>query len=300
MLVTRFERLSRRISLAGLLSNHKAVEAIAAGRVEVDGVVASTNFKVFSEASVTLDGNPVPEPGPFPKLWGMFKPRNVLCQDAEKEGERTLRSMMRKWRNKEVAFTGTTQAVDLDNESLDDKHWNIVAGLPYGADGLVLLTNDGLFAKALTDRESRILTIYDVKIAGDPPVDVLHSWRSGAKVAGVDYGKVFCSISKRNGTTTRMKVRLVETPERPLDLLLERARMNVYRVQRHSFGPYIVTELPTDRCVQLPIHKSLTHLCPVADMRQALVPAPGGIVTESGQRGFVRLKDSAVLGAAEG
>ena len=30
-LVTRFERLSRRISLAGLLSNHQAAEAISQG-----------------------------------------------------------------------------------------------------------------------------------------------------------------------------------------------------------------------------------------------------------------------------
>mmetsp|Transcript_95107 Transcript_95107/g.231173 ORF Transcript_95107/g.231173 Transcript_95107/m.231173 type:complete len:168 (-) Transcript_95107:130-633(-) len=143
-------------------------------------------------------------------------------------------------------------------------------------------------------KESRILTVYDVKIAGDPPVDLLHSWRKRARVGGIDYGQVFCSITRRNGATTRLRVRFVETPERPVDLLLERARMNVYQVQRHAFGPYILSELPMDRCVRLPIHKSLTHLCPVADMRQALVPTPGSVVTGEGRLRSVGLQASAV------
>jgi len=293
MLVTRFERLSRRISLAGLMSNHRAVEAIAAGRVRVDGAAASSNFKVFAEASVTVDGIEAP-PEPGPRLWALFKPRNVLCQQEEKEGEKTLRSVMREWRNREVARTGTTQAIGLDEECLDDKHFVIVSGLAYGADGLVLLTNDGLFARELNRKENRILTVYDVKIAGDPPVDLLHSWRKRAKVGGIDYGQVFSSITRRNGTTTKLRVRLVESADRPIDLLFERARMKVYRMQRHGFGPYVVSELPLDRCVRIPVHKSLKHLCPVADMRQALVPTPGSIVTNEGRIRSVGLHASAI------
>lgn len=295
MLVTRFERLSRRISLAGLMSGHKAVEAIEAGRVRVDGKVASSNFKVFAEAAVTVDGQGIPPPEPQPRLWGLFKPRKVLCQDAERPGEATLRSFMRKWRDKEVKFTGKAQAVGLDDECLDDKHFVIVCGLAYGADGLVLLTNDGLFAKALTSTDSRILTVYDVKISGDPNVQLLHDWRKGARAGGIDFGRVFCSITKRNGATTRLKVRLVESPERPLDLLFERARMRVNRLQRHSFGPYLVTQLPKDRVIRLPVHSSIQHLCPVADMRQALVPCRGGILSSEGKIRSVGLADSAIV-----
>lgn len=294
MLITRFERLSRRISLAGVASGKQAVQAIAAGRVKVDGKVATSNFKVFAEANVTLDDTEAPPPGPRPKLWGLFKPRNVLCQDAEKEGEKTLRSKMRGWRNKEVKSIGVTMADGLDEECLDDKHFVIVSGLAYHADGLVLLTNDGLFAEALQNIQNRILTVYDVKIAGDPSVDLLHSWRKKARVGGIDYGQVFCSITKRNGTTTRLRVRLVESPERPLDLLFERARMRVYRMRRHAFGPYILGDVAPDRCVPLAVHRDLMALCPQSDVRQALVPVRGGILTDQGKIRSVRLENSAI------
>jgi len=298
MLVTRFERLSRRISLAGLASGKQAVQAITAGRVKVDGKVATSNFKVFAEANVTLDDAEAPPPGPRPKLWGLFKPRNVLCQDAEKEGEKTLRSLMRGWRNREVKSIGVTMAEGIDDECLDDKHFVIVSGLAYHADGLVLLTNDGLFAEALQKAQNRILTAYDVKIAGDPPIDVLHSWRKKARVGPIDFGQVFCSITKRNGSTTRLRVRLVESPERPLELLFERARMRIYRMRRHAFGPYIVGDIPPDRCVPLSVHRDLMALCPQADVRQALVPVQGGILNEEGKIRSVSLENSAIWPAA--
>merc|ERR1712008_483674 len=153
---------------------------------------------------------------------------------------------------------------------------------------------DGLFAEALQNIQNRILTAYDVKIAGDPPIDLLHSWRKKARVGGIDYGQVFCSITKRNGSTTRLRVRLVESPERPLDLLFERARMRIYRMRRHAFGPYILGDVPKDRCVPLGVHRDLLALCPQVDVRQALVPVRGGILTEEGKIRSVRLENSVI------
>lgn len=294
MIVTRFERLSRRISLAGLMSGHKAVEAIAAGRVRVDGVVATSNFKVFAEAGVTVDDLDAPPPAPEPKLWAMFKPRKVLCQVNEVEGTQTLRSRMRRWYEKEVNKTGDAAATGLDDESLQDKHFVIVCGLAFNADGLVMLTNDGTFAERLMRAESRVLSAYDVKVAGDPPVDMLHNWRRGARAGGVNFGPVFCSISRRNSTSTRLRLRLVESPERPVDMLLEQAKMRVQKLRRHAFGPYIVTQLPQDRVVRVPIHPSLKHFVPEADIRQALVPCPGGVLSSTGKMRSVRIEDSAI------
>lgn len=293
MLVTRFERLSRRISLAGLLSNHQATEAIAQGRVQVDGTVAASNFKVFQEAYVTLDGVNVPPPEPEPKLWAMFKPRKVLCENLEREDTKTLRSRMRRWYDKEADRVGKAASAGLEEESLKDRHWVIVTGLAYAHDGLVLLTNDGIFAETLSSAEANILSAFDCKIQGDLPVDLLHQWRTGARAAGVNYGRVFCSVKKRTGATFRLRVRYVESPERPIDMLLDAHRMRIQTVRRYSFGPYIVTDIPADKVVRIPIHKSLRHLIPVADMRQTLVPLHGAMM-EDGHLRKPRLENSAV------
>ncbi|CAJ1422689.1 unnamed protein product [Effrenium voratum] len=265
MLVTRFERLSRRISLAGLTSNHKAVEAIAAGRVKVDGRVATTNFKVFQQAHVTLDGLTVPPPDPEPKLWAMFKPRKVICENVEREGMESLRSRMRRWGEKEMKRAGKAGGVGLEEENLQDKHWVIVTGLPYAFDGLVLLTNDGIFAETLASAESNVLSAFDCKVQGDPPVELLHKWRTGARAAGVNYGRVFCSVTKRTGATFRLRVRYVESPDRPVDMLLDSHRMRVQTVRRHSFGPYIVTDV------------ACLHVDALAELREAKIVLASGL-----------------------
>lgn len=297
MLVTRFERLSRRISLAGLMSGHKAVEAISAGRVKVDGAVARGNFKVFAEATVTVDGSEAPAPRPKPRLWGMIKPRKVMCSDIEQEGTVTLRSLLRTRYEHEVAWTGNSRSIGLDGETLWNKHFIVVSGLAFMSDGLLLITNDGIFAEVLRDVSSKIITAYDVKISGDPPVELLHEWRRKARAGGVDFGQVFCSITKRTGATTKLRVNFVETPERPLEMLLELSKMKVIACRRHAFGTYRGSQLPKDRLIELPIDSSLMHLCPKADMRQVLVPTHGGILSSEGLMQEAVLRGSVVAAA---
>ena len=77
--------------------------------------------------------------------------------------------MMRRWTEKEVGVRGNAASLGRREESVENRHFVVVCGLPAHADGLVLLTNDGLFAEELTRPTSRIHTIYDVKIEGDPP-----------------------------------------------------------------------------------------------------------------------------------
>lgn len=299
MVVTRFERISRRISLSGLMSGHKAETAIAEGRVQVDGKRISDNFKVFSEARVTVDGIDVPPPGPLPKLWGMRKPRNVLCQLGNEEGQRSLRSMMRQWREWENKLNGDAQSIGLAAQSLEDKNFVVINGLPYAGDGLVLMTNDGIFADALSDVENRILSVYDLKIAADPPVELMHKWRTiGARAEGRNFGRVFTSITKRSVSATWLRLRFVEGPDRPVELLLDRARLRVHRLRRYAFGPYVATNLPERRVVPLPIVDSLRPLVPKADMRQTLIRCPGGVLDQDGRLRDVRLEDSAVLSSA--
>lgn len=295
MVVTRFERLTRRISLSGLMSGHKAGEAIAEGRVKVDNNVATANFKVFNEALVTLDSYVVPPPDPAPKVWALYKPKKVLCSADEVQDKQTLRSLMRGWDEKTTKKMGRAQAVGLPGETIQDKHFIIVCGLSVQSDGLVVMTNDGLFAEALGRPESNILSVFDVKIAGDPPVYTLHSWRKSAHAGGINFGQVFASITTRTGTNTRLRIRYVETPERPLELLLEKAKMRVSRIRRVGFGPYFTSQLPDQGLVSVGVDPSLFPFVPKADMRQALVPTRGGILTEDGRIASVGLKDSAIV-----
>mmetsp|Transcript_66993 Transcript_66993/g.139883 ORF Transcript_66993/g.139883 Transcript_66993/m.139883 type:complete len:160 (+) Transcript_66993:473-952(+) len=72
--------------------------------------------------------------------------------------------------------------------------------------------------------------------------------------------------------------------------------MEVIALRRYAFGPYLCTDLPLDRLMEVAIHKSIRNLVPQADMRQALVPVRGSVVTPEGALRDVQLGNSAALG----
>ncbi|PFH31568.1 hypothetical protein BESB_025340 [Besnoitia besnoiti] len=92
---TNFEWLSRRLSLAGLLSRREAEKAIAAGQVTVNGETIRNNVEVCSEATVCYKGAVVPPPVATPQLFGLVKPRRVLCVLEERGDVPTLHTLMR-------------------------------------------------------------------------------------------------------------------------------------------------------------------------------------------------------------
>ncbi|CBZ51285.1 pseudouridine synthase, related [Neospora caninum Liverpool] len=92
---TNFEWLARRLSLAGVLSRREAEKAIAAGQVTVNGETICQNVEVCSEAIVCYKGAFVPPPVMTPQLFGLVKPRRVLCVMEEREDMPTLHTLMR-------------------------------------------------------------------------------------------------------------------------------------------------------------------------------------------------------------
>ncbi|PHJ24060.1 pseudouridine synthase [Cystoisospora suis] len=91
---TRFEWLARRLSLAGVLSRRDAEKAIAAGLVTVDGETICQNIEVCSEATVCYKGALIPPPVSTPQLFGLVKPRRVLCVLERRDDVPTLHTLM--------------------------------------------------------------------------------------------------------------------------------------------------------------------------------------------------------------
>lgn len=75
----RFERLSRRIALSGLMSRSEAESLIRTGEVYVDGRVCTQNPMVHDGSEVIVRDTNIPCPDLLPKLWALRKPRQVHC-----------------------------------------------------------------------------------------------------------------------------------------------------------------------------------------------------------------------------
>jgi len=267
---TKFERLGKRIALSGLVSRHEAEQALREGRVRVNGVVASNNFQVPDTSSVHMDDIPIP--APEVKLWAVNKPKKVLCSLEEKDDIKTIRTLMQRWREEDTRRSGKTINQIKGADDRDLKHFNIVNSLGISEEGIVLLSNCGHTANILRDPSSNIESVYMVRVRGTVNADVFRSWRPGVKAHGKWYGHVLAHINRRAEESTWVRVALIDRPNCSLYDLFQSVNLDIQRLRRLQFGHYRATGIPEENLLQLEVHKTIKHLIPKREERDALVP----------------------------
>jgi len=123
------ERLQKILAQAGYGSRRACEDFISAGRVRVNGQIASLGQKADpAKDKITIDGKPIAAAEAMVYI-ALYKPRNVLSTvEAEKgDGRRTVRDL--------VDAAG---------------NFYPVGRLDYESEGLVLMTNDGDLTNQLT------------------------------------------------------------------------------------------------------------------------------------------------------
>ncbi|TAN23526.1 MAG: rRNA pseudouridine synthase [Acidobacteria bacterium] len=154
--------LDRALSRAGIASRTEAARLIAAGRVRVDGRVCKDPqaWVALARQRVLLDGQPLGRP----KLayWALHKPVGVICSHGDKRGRKTIYDL--------VGDLGT---------------WYFSVGrLDQDSSGLLLLTNDSVFAERVASPEAKISKTYHARCA--PP---LHDAALERLRQGLDIGR---------------------------------------------------------------------------------------------------------------
>ena len=139
------ERLQKLIASAGLCARRTAEEWIAAGRVCVNGTVASLGDRADPETdTVTVDGAPLPgKPGAVYLM--LNKPRGYVTTLSDEYGRRTAAEL--------VADCGVRVYP--------------VGRLDRDSEGLLLFTNDGELAQRLRHPRHQVDKVYLVTVRGD-------------------------------------------------------------------------------------------------------------------------------------
>jgi 23S rRNA pseudouridine2605 synthase len=170
-------RLQRFLSQAGISSRRKAETLIASGAVRVNGVVVSTlGSTVGSHDRVEVEGRRVVADTPIYRL--LLKPRACLATLAKDTKRPTLARYVRD------AEPGL----------------QVVAPLDFPAEGVILLTNDGALAQAMT-KSGKVPMTYHLKlqgIVGDEEVErLLKGWRwEGRVVKPASVGRL--AVTEKN------------------------------------------------------------------------------------------------------
>lgn len=149
-------RIQKAISGAGLMSRRRAENAIAEGRVRLDGVLAVLGDRVdFETQIVTLDGVPLPL-NPALVTYLLYKPVGVICTADDPHGRRTV--------------------IDLIP---DERRIWPVGRLDSDTEGLILISNDGELTNRVTHPRYGITKKYVALVGGSPSSSTLKRLTEG-------------------------------------------------------------------------------------------------------------------------
>ena len=224
------ERLQKVLAQAGVTSRREAEEYITAGRVKVNGkVVKELGTKVGPDAFIMVDGHPVHRERKIYLLF--YKPRGVVTTMKDPEGRKSIADYVK----------------DIPQRVYP------VGRLDYNTEGLLLLTNDGELAQAMTHPSHEVNKTYEVTVPGIVPQEKLDLLRIGVKLedgmtapaivdlAGYDYEK----------NLTRFNVTIHEGRNRQVRRMCDYIGFPVRNLRRVRMGTLTLDGLRRGDCREL-------------------------------------------------
>jgi 23S rRNA pseudouridine2605 synthase len=208
------ERLQKILAHAGIASRRKAEELIVAGRVSVNG---ETVTELGSKADlltdrVKVDGQVLSAPKHF-SYYAFNKPKNVVTTVFDPEGRETVMKF----------FKGMKERI------------YPVGRLDYLSEGLLILTNDGDFANALTSPGSHVTKTYLVKVKGSLTHEEEETFRSGIPMHGRKTAPAGLKLI-RKGDNPWYEVRLIEGRQNQIRIMFKHFNHLVEKLKRVQIG----------------------------------------------------------------
>jgi len=217
------ERLQKVLAHAGIASRRAAERLMLAGRVTVNGKIATElGVKVDPQRdAIKVDGHRI-GPAPSRRTYLAFhKPRGVVTTMSDPEGRPTVRDYLRGVRPRLFP----------------------VGRLDYDSEGLLLLTDDGTLARDLMHPSRGVEKTYAVKVKGQPENDVIIRLRRGVTVEGRRTGPAQVRIVRR-GDNAWLQVTIAEGRNRQVRKMLQAVGHPVQRLRRIRYGGVELGALP--------------------------------------------------------
>jgi len=214
-------RLQKYLAEAGVASRRASEELVRGGRVQVNGkVVRALGSKVDpGRDEVTVNGKPA---RPKRKLYvALNKPRGYVCSRKDERGRGTVYDLLpREWAN---LFT--------------------VGRLDYDSEGLIFLTNDGVFSLQLAHPRYGILKKYLVGIDGRADPGAVEKLRQGVLDQGERLRARAIRVHHSGRSGSLVEVDLTEGRNREVRRMFGALGFRVRRLQRIQIGPIRLGEL---------------------------------------------------------
>jgi 23S rRNA pseudouridine2605 synthase len=207
--------LPRALSKLGFCSRTQAEELVRAGRVTVEGRVATDleTWVDLSSAAIAVDGKRIAAEA---RVYLMLnKPRGLVTTRHDPEGRPTVFDCLK---------------------HLDHAHLSPVGRLDKASEGLLLFTNDTEFAQALLDPETHVAKTYHVQMDRIVDREVLDAMVAGVRHDGELLRARRVRTVREGDRNSWIEVVLDEGKNRQIRRMLEALDIACLRLVRVAIG----------------------------------------------------------------
>jgi len=222
-------RLQKVLAAAGLGSRRACEELIAAGRVEVNGLVATLGTRADPRRDVIrVDGDRLPTAGDLIHL-AVHKPRGMLSAMSERSGRPCVGDLVR------------DRAPGLHH----------VGRLDADSEGLLFVTNDGDLSHRLMHPSYAVPKRYLVEIEGTVPRALGRTLKAGVQLEDGSARVDSFTVVDTTGRASSVEVVLHEGRYQVVRRMFAAAGHPVVRLVRTAIGPIRLGDLPPGRVRRL-------------------------------------------------
>lgn len=217
-------RISKFIADCGVASRRDAENLIKSGRVSVNGEVINTPvFFVGGDEKICVDGKMIKKDGEI-KLYMFHKPINTMTTTRDPQNRKTVYDV------------------------LDKKYKNLkyIGRLDFKTTGLLLLTNDGEFARKMSLPTNQIERTY-IATVNSFTKQKLDVARHGVVVDGIKYRPMKIEIIDEHN----LKITVTEGKKNEIRIVLKYIGTPVINLHRVSYGPIRLGELGVGKILEV-------------------------------------------------
>ncbi len=220
----RDEKLQKVLAAHGIGSRRGMEEWIKAGRIKVNGRVATIGDRVTEEDRIAVDGRYISQQVTRHKSLIYNKPTGEICSRDDPEGRPSVFQKLPK---------------------LKGQRWISVGRLDFNTAGLLLFTTDGELANKLMHPSTQIEREYAVRVLGNVSDEQLQNMKDGViledgKASFSDIKKGRDESISGEGANRWYYVVLMEGRNREVRRLWESQGLTVSRLKRVRFGSFFI------------------------------------------------------------
>jgi 23S rRNA pseudouridine2605 synthase len=217
------ERLQKFLARAGIASRRQCEVLITAGRVQVNGqVVRTLGTRVRSgKDRIQVDGETVRAESPVIIL--LHKPPGYITSRSDPQGRPVVTSLLPQ--------AGLPRVFP-------------VGRLDWDTEGLLLLTNDGDLANALTHPRYGVRKVYHAKLKGQPPPESLERLTRGVVCEGEPLRAEAVELLHPTQKNVWIALTLGEGRYRQVRRMCEAIGYPVLKLIRVALGPFRLGSIP--------------------------------------------------------